>query len=455
MRMGWVGEKGKIAHEPVPEIASQLKCRGQVLAGTKKAKYELHIKELGYRPEPYCIADAFMYSDDKNIVQITDMTVRLTGTTRSEIEALWSSAPAVPVRRPALYGPDKIMAYSNGNPSEAFGDRYLPFDKDRILARLPGPPYQFLDRIVELEGAPWVLKPGASATAEYDVPPSDWYFKENAQATMPFAVLLEVALQPCGWLAAYCGSALTSPIDLSFRNLGGIATQYIEVTPETGTLITKVQLTKVSQSGGMIIQGYDMAMHDSLGRVVYKGTTEFGFFTKEALSNQLGLRGAKRPVPSAAEGAAVRTLPLSGGLPALPGPMLLMLDKVELFPGGPMNLGVLRGVRKVDPGEWFFKAHFYQDPVCPGSLGLESFIQLMKCYARDRWPGAGRFENMILGKPHRWLYRGQYTQKNEEIVIDCVITAVGDAAKTVTADGFLTRDGLTVYEMRDFTLRVL
>ena len=25
---------------------------------------------------------------------------------------------------------------------------------------------------------------------------------------------------------------------------------------------------------------------------------------------------------------------------------------------------------------------------------------------------------------------------------------------TVTADGFLTRDGLTVYEMRDFTLRV-
>ena len=27
---------------------------------------------------------------------------------------------------------------------------------------------------------------------------------------MPFAVLLEVALQPCGWLAAYMGSALTS-----------------------------------------------------------------------------------------------------------------------------------------------------------------------------------------------------------------------------------------------------
>ena len=61
---------------------------------------------------------------------------------------------------------------------------------------------------------------------------------------------------------------------------------------------------------------------------------------------------------------------------------------------------------------------------------------------------------MILGRPHRWLYRGQYTQVNKEIVIDCAITAVDDAAKTVTADGFLTRDGLTVYEMRDFTLKV-
>ncbi|HEX4048786.1 MAG TPA: beta-ketoacyl synthase N-terminal-like domain-containing protein, partial [Elusimicrobiota bacterium] len=453
MRMGWVGEKGKVAHEPVPGVASRLKCRGQVLAGTKKARYELHIKELGYGPEPYCIADAFMYSDDKNIVQITDMSVRLTGLSRSDVEAPWSSARAVPVKRPAIYGPDKIMAYSNGKPSEAFGENYLPFDKDRILARLPGPPYQFLGRIVGLEGAPWALKPGASATAEYDILPSEWYFKENAQATMPFAVLLEVALQPCGWLAAYCGSALTSPIDLSFRNLGGVATQFVEVTPETGTLITKVKLTKVSQSGGMIIQGYDMEMHDSSGRLVYNGTTEFGFFTKEALSNQLGLRGAKRPDYGSAR-VEPRVLPLSGGLPALPGPMLLMLDKVELFQGGPKNLGVLRGARKVNPDEWFFAAHFYQDPVCPGSLGLESFIQLMKCYARDRWPGAGRFESMILGRPHRWLYRGQYTQTNQEIVIDCAITAVDDAAKAVTADGFLTRDGLTVYEMRDFTLRI-
>ncbi|MBI3565862.1 MAG: type I polyketide synthase, partial [Elusimicrobia bacterium] len=463
MRMGWVGAQGKIAHEPVPGVTSQLKCRGQVLASTKKARYELHIKELGYQLDgtPFCIADAFMYSDEKNIVQITDMSVRLTGTTRREVEALWSSAQsAVPTgrppyrRSPSLYGPDKILAYSNGKPSEAFGDRYLPFDKDRVIARLPGPPYQFLDRIVETKGEPWVLKAGAGATAEYDVPVDAWYFQENGQPTMPFAVLLEVALQPCGWLAAYCGSALTSPIDLSFRNLGGDAVQYVDVTPDIGTLVTKVVMTKVSSSGGMIIQGYDMEMRDPSGRLVYKGATEFGFFTKASLADQVGLRAAKPFVPS----GPGRPLPLVGGSPALPGPRLLLLDSVSQYDAqGPKNLGALIGRRAVNPKEWFFDAHFYQDPVCPGSLGLESFIELMKCHARDRWPGlpaSARFESMVLGRKHKWLYRGQYTPVNKAVEVQCWITGVDEATKTLTADGLLSRDGLWVYEMRDFTLRV-
>ena len=35
MRMGWVGEEGEVATEPVPGVSSRLKCRGQVLAATK------------------------------------------------------------------------------------------------------------------------------------------------------------------------------------------------------------------------------------------------------------------------------------------------------------------------------------------------------------------------------------------------------------------------------------
>src|SRR5262245_35873301 len=258
MRMGWVGESGEVVCEPVPGVNSRLKCRGQVTANTKTVTYEVTVKEMDYRPEPYCIADALMYADGKPIVEITNMSLQMSGLTREKLEATWASRASdgtgsgKPTRastgaaRPALYDSSRILAFSNGKPSEAFGEPYKVFDKDRVIARLPGPPFQFLDRITAVTGAPFVLKAGAACEAEYEVPETAWYFAHNRSDRMPFSVLLEIALQPCGWLAAYCGSALTSPEDLSFRNLGGKATQFRPVTPKSGTLTTNVKLTSTS-----------------------------------------------------------------------------------------------------------------------------------------------------------------------------------------------------------------
>ena len=58
------------------------------------------------------------------------------------------------------------------------------------------------------------------------------------------------------------------------------------------------------------------------------------------------------------------------------------------------------GGRSGRPSEWFFAAHFYQDPVCPGSLGLESFQQLLKVVASEAVgsePLGTRFESLGLG----------------------------------------------------------
>ena len=50
------------------------------------------------------------------------------------------------------------------------------------------------------------------------------------------------------------------------------------------------------------------------------------------------------------------------------------------------------------------------DPVWPGSLGLESLLQLLKVDGR-RAAGAANpalaFESPVLGQTHRWTYRGQ------------------------------------------------
>ncbi len=360
------------------------------------------------------------------------------------------------VKKPAIYTREQILAYSNGNPSEGFGEPYRIFDSGRKIARLPGPPYQFMDRVTAVRGEPWRMVPGAMAEAQYDISPDAWYFAAERQPRMPFAILLETALQPCGWLAAYVGSALTSPIDLSFRNLGGTALQHRPVTPESGTLTAVATMKKVATSGGMIIQEFDFTVADRLG-TVYEGDTMFGFFSREALDNQVGVRDAAPYQPTRDETGRGASLPYPAA-PPFPEKMLRMIDRIDLFvpDGGPAGLGYIRGIKEVDPDEWFFKAHFYQDPVTPGSLGLESFLQLLKFVALERW---GWHEGDTLaavatGRRHSWLYRGQVIPTNSRVTVEAWITGVDEAERLLCGDGYLRVDGRLIYRMNDFTVRM-
>jgi acyl transferase domain-containing protein/3-hydroxymyristoyl/3-hydroxydecanoyl-(acyl carrier protein) dehydratase len=89
MRLGWIGRRGQVAFEPVPGIANRLRCRGQITESTRVTAYEITIKERGYRPEPYAIADALIIADGKPVVAVTDLALQLSGTSRRELERLW------------------------------------------------------------------------------------------------------------------------------------------------------------------------------------------------------------------------------------------------------------------------------------------------------------------------------------------------------------------------------
>ncbi len=92
MRLGWVGSREKAAFEPVPGVANRLKCRGQITESTRRVTYEVAIKERGYRPEPYAIADALIIADGRPIVSVTDLALQLSGTRREELETLWADS---------------------------------------------------------------------------------------------------------------------------------------------------------------------------------------------------------------------------------------------------------------------------------------------------------------------------------------------------------------------------
>jgi 3-hydroxymyristoyl/3-hydroxydecanoyl-(acyl carrier protein) dehydratase len=482
-RLGWVTAQDGAAYEPVTGVEAVLKCRGPVTPATQQVVYEVALREIGYNPAPFAVADALMYADGRRIVAFEGLSLQLSGVTRHELEALWAPprrrAPAAGTRpepqdqgRSVLFSRDQLLAFCTGKPSEAFGEPYRVFDHERFIARLPGPPYCFMDRITAAEPPPWELAPGGWIEAAYDVPPDGWYFRAERSGRMPFCVLLEIALQPCGWLAAYAGSALKSPHDLQFRNLGGSARLQREVSPASGTLTMRARLTKVAKAGDIIIENFDFQVLAG-DAMIYEGDTAFGFFTRSALANQVGLResppleapGAGDPAP----GQPLADLPPltpedpldspPAGL-AMPARALRMIDRIDRFlpAGGPRGLGYVRGSKTVDPEEWFFKAHFYQDPVCPGSLGIESFLQLLKFAARRRWRELRDTHRFALATPasHRWTYRGQIIPTSGQVVVEALVTAVSEGpAPALQADGYLQVDGLYIYKMEGFRLQLI
>ncbi len=456
LRLGWAAEADRARWEPRPGVQSRLRCRGQVTPSTQRVVYEISIKEIGYDPVPYALGDATMYADGRAIVDMTDMSLQLQGATREGIETLWRAraAEAPSPRKRALFDLASILEFAVGSPSAAFGERYRPFDRDRFIARLPGPPYQFLDRITSIAAEQWQLEAGGRIEAEYDVPPDGWYFASNRQETMPFAVLMEVALQPCGWLAAYLGSALASPEALHFRNLDGRTRLHRPVTRESGTLTTSVRIAKVAATAGMIIEHFEFAVRDATG-LVYDGETSFGFFGDAALARQAGLRGA-------ALGGRARERATPAPFPRdapFPDARLGMVDRIDALEadGGRAGLGYVRGSSTVDPGAWFFAAHFRDDPVWPGSLGIESFLQLLAYHAFERWgrPSSACFLAPEPGHGQVWTYRGQIVPGAREVAVEAHILERDDRARSLLAEGLIAVDGLPIYKLDGFRLRLL
>ena len=88
-RMGWVSDRDDVFYDVVLNNESDLKCRGPVTPDTKKARYEIEIKKMGYDPEPYVIADAHMFSDDLRIVLYQNMGMKIVGLTKTDLESFW------------------------------------------------------------------------------------------------------------------------------------------------------------------------------------------------------------------------------------------------------------------------------------------------------------------------------------------------------------------------------
>jgi len=249
---------------------------------------------------------------------------------------------------------------------------------------------------------------------------------------------------------------------LRFRNLDGRGVVHHDVLPGSGPLSTKVTLTRSSQFGSISIMHFTTICHQG-SQLVSEFETSFGFFTEQALADQVGV-----PTDDAARTERGRASDVQWNLrdatfQSGPGPMLRMVDSVTGFwpTGGKAGKGRIRAEQKIDPANWYFKAHFFQDPVQPGSLGLQAMLNVLQYFMLQSDQLASvpnpQFESVRLGDELKWKYRGQVVPTTDRVTVELDILEFGydDRGLYAIAEGFLWADNIRIYQSERFGLRAV
>ncbi|MBA4225322.1 MAG: beta-ketoacyl synthase [Hyphomonas sp.] len=451
--LGLTQERDGYVFEPVPGETAKFICRGQVIPdGDHEITYEVFIDEVIDGETPKVFAALLARSDGKKVFYCPRFGVQL--------RRQWPAPRVSP--SPIRTGPQQesrgdyaaLLDCANGAPSSAFGEMYRRFDTEGKVPRLPQPPYHMMSRVVAATDRPGVRRPGATISAEYDIPPDAWYFADNRNGEMPFSVLSEIVLQPCGWLASHCGFALDGGD--RFRNLEGDGRVHRTLGPRDGTICVDTTLSSFSKVGPMTIVAFDLKARLKTGEPVMDLSTRFGFFPAQALVRQAGLGAGQvdksyLALPASAQDLTPRDPRLASG-------QLRMLDRVDYFDpaGGKAGLGLARARQVIDPYAWYFKAHFFGDPVQPGSLGLDAMVQLLTRASLLKGIAlqSAHIETLAADMPVKWSYRGQVTPEKKEVTTVMEITEIsGDARRRiVTGRGSLWCDGLRIYEANPISI---
>jgi 3-hydroxymyristoyl/3-hydroxydecanoyl-(acyl carrier protein) dehydratase len=362
----------------------------------------------------------------------------------------------------------QLVRSTCGQPSIVYGPRFARYDSAPRVSRLPQPPYLLMSRVVSADPPAGALAVPSRVTSAYVVPHDAWYFASVGAGTLPICVLMEILLQPCGWLALFQGFFSAARTPVRFRNLDGRLTQHESIAPhpdKARVIMVRCALLRQSQLDDTTLLTF--AMEATIdGRPLADVETEFGFFPDEALASQVGLGAADFAWTANAEPDNVeidiRSQPdrFHDRPAGLPKGRLQMLDRITGYwpSGGAARLGYIRVRQDVQANAWYFDAHFFQDPVQPGSLGVEAMVQALQALAilDGTADGAQAFDACPGTLPLTWKYRGQILPTTRSIRIDLEVVARETISSGVmlVARGALWADDRCIYKADDITLLV-
>ncbi|MCB0580281.1 MAG: PfaB family protein [Phaeodactylibacter sp.] len=467
-------------YQPVFDLPQKVRCRKQVTPKDTRLVYKLEIKEIGLIPNPYVIGDLEIISDGVVTVHFENLGLQLREKSNPRYLEETPGVSVSPRSEGALLNEEDITTFALDDLSKCFGPEFTVYD-GRTVSRQPNTDLQLISRVLKIEGERFDFSKPSAILAEYDVPADAWYYEQNSAHTMPYSILMEIALQPCGLLGAYQGSTLQFPDkNLYFRNLDGEGELFglPAGTDLRGKTITnRAVLASSVALGGTILQNYTFELSAD-GQVFYQGKSSFGFFPGEALASQVGLDGGKEVAPwFETEGLQpkdymqVRLDSLYGQMKLFKAPadkphyrlaedQLDLLDQLIIAKGqGKYGKGYIHATKFMKPYDWFFTCHFYQDPVMPGSLGVEAILQAMQVFALQQDLGKDFASPKFVQLPNHktvWKYRGQILQHVKEMHLEVHIKTIekrgGQLA--IIADAYLWNDKMRIYQVTDLALAI-
>ena len=470
--------------QPIKNLPQKVRCRGQVIPKDRLLTYRMEIMEIGLAPHPYAIANIDILLEDKIVVDFKNLGVQLVEKHEDDPYKIClpeisehQLAKQVPrtEEKEALFTQYHLQNFATGSISECFGPEFEIYE-NRQPPRTPNGDLQLTTRVLEVVGERHDFSKPAYAIAEYDVPHDAWYYEQNSHpGVMPYSIIMEIALQPCGFISACMGTTLIYPeTDFYFRNLDGAGKLHQDIDLRGKTVRNKSTLLSTAAMGNTILQSFEFEMEVD-GKPYYTGTAAFGYFVEAALRDQVGLDSGidNHPLTEKkylsdgeiefldlkSEDARKRYYEPGTKKPyyRLTGPQLDFLNMVQIVKqGGKKGLGYIYSERKLRPADWFFKCHFYQDPVMPGSLGVESVMQALQVFALNQDLGAQfisprftQIEDIIV-----WKYRGQMNPDIDLMAIEVHITKIEKKTDKVTlvGDASLWKDKIRIYEIKDIAL---
>jgi 3-hydroxymyristoyl/3-hydroxydecanoyl-(acyl carrier protein) dehydratase len=379
--------------------------------------------------------------------------------------------------RPALFGSRQLDEFGTGKLSACLGPAFAKYDTRRI-PRIPNGDLKMMSRITAISGCAGDFNTPASVVAEYDVPVDAWYLRDSASPQIPTSLWMEIALQPCGFLSAYLDTYALVPYgEFQFRNLDGslrlLESALSNMDLRGRTLTTRARMLSNVVSGGTVIQKFAFEI-TCAGRPIYDGESIFGYFSLETMANQAGLDGGRMVPPAlrsepGLEQRAVRvdTQPLRAAVAGKPfyrlgqNQMQFLDDLYVVQDGGRYGKGYVYASQPVDPQAWYYPYHFYQDPVMPGSLGVEAILEAMQGFALATGLGhnlhAPSFTLMTGSAPMTWRYRGQITQQHKLMEVEAHLSAIEQRADQLLllGDASLWVNGLRIYEVKNAAVGLL